>query len=72
MRDLSLNGMLFVAAVHLQPNQIVRIDCQELRALARVAHTQPAPDGGDRWSTGVEFLTLRFRRIRGSFVSERA
>jgi curved DNA-binding protein CbpA len=69
MRDLSLNGMLFVAGVRFQENQIVKIDCQELRALARVAHT--ARDAGpvELWSTGVEFLTLRFRQIRGSFVS---
>jgi DnaJ domain/PilZ domain len=69
MRDLSLNGMQFTAGVRLQPNQIVKIDCHELRALARVAHTSPDGDAIDRWSTGVEFLTLRFRQIRGSFVS---
>jgi hypothetical protein len=69
MRDLSLNGMSFAAGVRLHPNQIVKIDCHELRALARVAHTRPDGDAIDRWSTGVEFLTLRFRQIRGSFVS---
>lgn len=68
MRDLSLNGMLFVTAVPLQPNQIVRVDCTELRALGRVAHVEPDPDsGGTR--TGIEFLTLRFSQVRGSFVS---
>jgi curved DNA-binding protein CbpA len=72
MRDLSLNGMQFVAGVRLQSNQIVKIDCHELRALARVAHTQPDTDAADRWSTGVEFLTLRFLKIRGSFVSAEA
>jgi curved DNA-binding protein CbpA len=69
MRDLSLNGMLFAANVRLHENQIVKIDCHELRALARVAHTKQDADSGDLWSTGVEFLTLRFRQIRGSFVS---
>ncbi|HVY65537.1 MAG TPA: DnaJ domain-containing protein [Gammaproteobacteria bacterium] len=69
MRDLSLNGMQFRSAVRLQQNQIVRIACAELRALGRVAHVEPDPDAVDRWSTGVEFLTLRFRQIRGSFVS---
>jgi len=68
MRDLSLNGMQFTAAVRLQANQIVKIDCAELQALARVAHTATA-DSLDRWTTGVEFLTLRFRQSRGSFVS---
>jgi hypothetical protein len=71
MRDLSLNGMLFVAAVPLQWNQVVRVDCSELRALARVAHVAQH-DGGEQWSTGIEFLTLRFRQIRGSFISAEA
>jgi hypothetical protein len=71
MRDISLNGMQFAAAVRLESNQIVKIDCEELRALARVAHTARDPNEVDRWHTGVEFLTLRFRKTRGSFVSAR-
>jgi hypothetical protein len=69
MRDLSLNGMQFAAGVRLQANQIVKIDCRELRALARVAHTKSDGDAIDRWTTGVEFLTLRFWQVRGSFLS---
>jgi hypothetical protein len=69
MRDLSLNGMQFTCVTRLQPNQIVKIICSELHALARVAHTNRDIDTADRWITGVEFLTLRFRQIRGSFVS---
>jgi curved DNA-binding protein CbpA len=72
MRDLSLNGMQFSTAFRLQPNQIVKIICSELHALARVAHTNRDIDTADRWITGVEFLTLRFRQIRGSFVSAEA
>lgn len=68
MRDLSLNGMLFVTRAQLQPNQIVRIDCTELRALGRVAHIEPDSEGGGT-RTGIEFLTLRFSQVRGSFVS---
>jgi hypothetical protein len=67
MRDLSLNGMLFVTTVPLEPNQIVRVDCTELRALGRVAHVEPDFErNGVR--TGIEFLTLRFWQVRGSFV----
>jgi curved DNA-binding protein CbpA len=69
MRDLSLNGMQFSSVIRLQPNQIVKIICSELHALARVAHTNRDIDTADRWITGAEFLTLRFRQIRGSFVS---
>jgi len=72
MRDVSLNGMQFTTDVRLQPNQIVRIECHELRALARVAHVEPCTDGVGPWRAGVEFLTLRFRQIRGTFVSSRA
>jgi PilZ domain len=68
MRDLSLNGMQFVSAVRLQPNQVVRIDCSELRALGRIAHIDRDTEGGGL-RAGVEFLTLRFRQVRGSFVS---
>jgi hypothetical protein len=69
MRDVSLNGMQFTSDVRLQANQIVRIDCAELRALARVAHVEPNKDSGAPWRSGVEFLTLRFRQVRGTFVS---
>jgi len=72
MRNLSLNGMLFVAAVRLHPNQIVRVDCSELRALGRVAHVEPDPEGSELSSIGIEFLTLRFWLLRGSFVSAEA
>jgi hypothetical protein len=72
MRDLSLNGMSFTAAVRFEANQIVRIDCTELRALGRIAHIERDAAGAGRFSAGVEFLTLRFRQVRGSFVSAEA
>jgi curved DNA-binding protein CbpA len=72
MRDLSLNGMQFACSIRLQPNQIVKIDSSELRALGRVAHTETEGSAVERWIAGIEFLTLRFRQIRGSFVSTEA
>jgi curved DNA-binding protein CbpA len=69
MRNLSLNGMSFASSVRLEPNQIVRIECTELRALGRVAHVERDTSGAERFTAGVEFLTLRFRQIKGSFVS---
>jgi hypothetical protein len=48
----------------------VRIECTELRALARIAHVERDANGTDRFSAGVEFLTLLFRQVRGSFVSD--
>lgn len=72
MRNLSLNGMSFVGGVRFHLNQVIRIDCSELRALARVAHLENDREGSGLYSVGVEFLTLRFRQIRGSFVSAEA
>lgn len=72
MRNLSLNGMSFASNVRFEPNQIVRIECTELRALGRIAHVEHDASGAERFSAGVEFLTLRFRQIRGSFVSTKA
>jgi curved DNA-binding protein CbpA len=72
MNDLSLNGMQFTSVTRLQPNQIVKIICSELHAIARVAHATRDIDTAASWITGVEFLTLRFRQIRGSFVSAEA
>ncbi len=72
MRNLSLNGMSFASGVRFEANQIVRIECTELRALARIAHVECDPNATDRFSAGVEFLTLRFRRLRGSFVCDEA
>ncbi len=69
MRNLSLNGMSFVSAVRLQLNQVIRIDCSELRALARIAHLERDAEGSGGFTVGVEFLTLRFRQVRGSFIS---
>lgn len=69
MRDLSLNGMSFAAPMCLEMHQIVRVDCSELRALGRVAHVARDPEIFEHWVTGIEFLTLRFWQVRGSFVS---
>ncbi len=76
MRDLSLNGMLIAAGAPLQLNQIVKVECAICAAIARVAHCKRERGGptgaGERWAVGVEFLTLRFRSSRGTFVSARA
>jgi hypothetical protein len=71
MHDLSLNGMQFSTNVRLQLNQIVKIECPELVALGRVAHAALEAEAPEMWLTGVEFLTLRFRKSSGSFVSAR-
>jgi hypothetical protein len=59
MRNLSLEGMGFASGVPFEPNQIVRVDCTELRAIGRIAHAEPTTSGAYRFSAGLEFLTLR-------------
>jgi hypothetical protein len=73
MRDLSLNGMQIGCGSPLQINQIVKIDGDICAATARVAHCKrdrtSAFGAAERWTVGLEFLTLRFRNPRGTFVS---
>lgn len=72
MRDLSLNGMQLAATSPVPAEQVVKVDGDVCQALARVAHCEREPHTPDRWTIGVEFLTLRFRKSRGTFVSARA
>jgi hypothetical protein len=72
MRDVSLNGMLVDSPLELTVNQLVKIDSEVCRALARVAHCRRAPEAVRGWLVGVEFLTLRFASKRGSFVEAEA
>jgi hypothetical protein len=69
MRNLSLNGMAFAANLLFEVNQIVRIDCSELRALGRIAHAEQATTGAYPFTAGVEFLTLRLPEGGGAFSS---
>lgn len=66
MRDLSLNGMQITSAFHVRPGAIVKVDSAPCQSLARVAW---CTDNGGEWLIGLEFVTLRFHRSRGSFVS---
>jgi hypothetical protein len=72
MRDASLNGLQLATAVTLLENQIIKIDSDLCRALARVAHCRPDPLRDGQWAVGTEFLTLRLARTRGAFVTARA
>jgi curved DNA-binding protein CbpA len=67
MRNLSLNGMAFNTPVLFEVNQIVRIDCTDLRALGRIAHAEPATSGAHAFSAGLEFVTLRLPEGGGTF-----
>lgn len=65
-RDISLDGMQFETSRRLTVNQMIKIDCDVCRAVARVAHVR---QNGSSWVVGVEFLTLMFEKVQGTFVS---
>ncbi len=70
MQNLSLNGMRFESPKEFGPNQLIRIDTEPCRTLARVTHCQGLRPG--LYSTGVEFVTIVFSSAQGTFVSEHA
>ncbi|MDX1561661.1 MAG: PilZ domain-containing protein [Gammaproteobacteria bacterium] len=70
MRDLSLNGLQFSSPQAFIAESIVKIDCELLKALARVTYSRPAANG--QYLTGVEFLRLELARMTGTFVSTSA
>jgi len=66
--DVSLTGLRFAAAIDLEHGHKIRIDSSVCAAVARIAHR--SPDTGDRgWQFGAEFLTVAFKRQRGSLLS---
>jgi hypothetical protein len=65
--DLSLTGLRFLGKESLGRDQLIKLDSELLQAIGRVVHCQQVADG---WQIGVEFVTLRFARTRGAFVSD--
>lgn len=71
LQDLSINGLQFLSNCKLLTQQIIRIDSDVLSATARITHSRKHSDR-KRYLTGVEFVTLRFHALQGTFVSEKA
>ena len=65
-RDISLDGMQFETSLPLTVNQMIKIDCAVCHAVARVAHLHQEQNV---WIVGVEFVTLLFEKVQGTFVS---
>lgn len=73
MQDVSLHGLKFVTGQALSAGQIIRLDSDLCRAVARVVAAQPSVDsGGRQWLVRAEFLTLDLERTVGAFVCETA
>lgn len=67
--DVSLSGMKFDSNTSLALDQVIKIDSQILKAVARVVRSQPQVTG---WEIGVHYLSLSFLQSRGSFIEHRA
>ncbi len=67
--DLSPTGMRFLCAQPLPPGSVLKIQSQDLRAVARVmrCHWDAV---NEAYSTGTNFITLKLQNSRGTFVSE--
>jgi hypothetical protein len=70
MRNLSLNGMQLLSSAELDRDQLIRIDADFCQCVARVAHCRKWGERG--WIIGIEFVTLRFSKLYGNFVSTQA
>jgi hypothetical protein len=72
IEDISLNGLRLVTGHHLHEGQRIKIVSDVVEAIAYVSHALHERRG---WKThcvaGVSFLTLRFGRSVGGFVSSR-
>lgn len=72
--QLSLKGMQFRTHHSLEPGQIIKIQSNCLRTIAKVVYFLPANSPGNRLENkiGIEFLTIQFLEKSGTFVSARA
>jgi hypothetical protein len=70
MEDLSLNGIQIRSPVCLGNGEVVRLAAGEMDAVGYLIDAREiGTDAGKRWRLGLMFLTLRFHRTRGTFVS---
>ncbi len=68
-RDISTQGMLIETREPLVPGQMLLLECEACRAIARVVHRR---EEGGLCVAGLEFVTVTFARARGTFVSATA
>ncbi len=71
-RDLSLYGLRFMTQAAVPPGKLLKLECEGLSALLRVVAVGESDEREWRWQLRGEYLTARFRRSRGAFVSSRA
>lgn len=70
IQDLSPKGMRFIGDRRLKQHGIIKIKSDRLESIARVVNCKALDASEDGFSVGVEFLTLLFHQISGTFVSD--
>lgn len=71
IRDLSTRGLKFLSATQVMEEHVLKITSNILSATARVIYCRPS-NNDRQYVIGVEFITLRFNRSTGTFLSENA
>lgn len=72
IRDLSPNGLQFSCGVNIGIGEIIKLQNQQLQAIAKVTNCQQQqPAAPLVYTIGAEFLTLKFEDSTGTFVSAR-
>lgn len=67
--DVSLNGMQILTTAKLHNDQIIKLSSNTLDALGRVVNQRKESVAyRSRWRTGIEFITLKFHSVQGTFV----
>lgn len=69
LRDLSPLGLQFQLSEPLENDQIIKLVCDDLTAIAKVRNCREGLDDG-LYIVGVEFITSRFTDRLGTFFSE--
>ena len=69
--NLSPTGLRFKSYEPLKMGSIIRIESDELTAVASVMRCE-IPSGENEHFSGVKFLTLKLKKAKGNFVSYKA
>ena len=67
VHDISVTGMRFSCQQALSVGTVIRSECEICASVARIAHV--GEESAGMWQFGAKFLTVKFNRQRGSFLS---
>lgn len=67
MTDISPGGLRFTTDHSLNVGQVIKIDGARFKAVGRVSHIQ---HDNEHLIAGIKFLSIKFQKQRGNFVSD--